>query len=257
MASKNIKNENTTNTDQQAEINFDDLENPADFENAESSRKKTPFTLLEEEPAEEMTYFGSSLYRIGELADTLDSFTQARILTDMARSCIQSMGWNRAFKEQVLYGSVEQAMALQDNARDDAGFFIGVESTEPGITNGHLTTYMNLMEKLSDRQFELVSDLEAKEATLWDVYDLIAQEWKDVTGSKQANPVKPTRPQRLAGIETLEDLVEDAKLGALRYKLDQFSHSEEAANARAKALAQAKVEQLIQQRQKRSQVITK
>lgn len=175
--------------------------------------------LAEDNQEEEVGYMASQLFVIGEAAEKLDAFTQHRIFADMARSAISAIGWNRAFEETILYGDANNALALQDSDRDETGLFIGVEPGEsPTDINGHVKT--SIWERLTEKQLELLDSLEEKEINLWEYYRVVEEAWRDSTGEK-GSAVKPTGPQKKAGLRTLEDLVEDAKRGALRYKVDQ------------------------------------
>lgn len=179
-------------------------------------------------------YFGELLSDIGTAAECLDAYTQTRLLVDIGKSILSSIGWNRAFLEQIFYGTAERALGLQGTPKDEAGFFIGFEPNDkPTDINGHVT--QSLYDRLSDKQMDLVDDLETKETHLWDVYDAAERAWRTLTGETNTM-VKPTARQRKAGLLSLDDIVEDTKRQALEYKVN--GSEEEQARKRSE---QAKV----------------
>ena len=171
-------------------------------------------------PEPESVYFGELLSDIGTMAENLDAFTQARLLTDIGKSIISSIGWNRAFLESIYYESAERALGLQGTPKDEAGFFIGYEPSEkPTNVNGRIIT--SVYDRLSQKQMDLVDDCEDKETLMWDVYDTAERAWRTLTGEVDTM-VKPSNKQRQAGIKPgdLEALAEDAKRGALTWKVN-------------------------------------
>jgi hypothetical protein len=167
-------------------------------------------------------YFGQILSDIGSQAEDLDEYTQGRLLVALGRSCLDSIGWIRSFKEKVLYGSYQNAMGVQNFARDDYGFFIGTEEGEkPTDPDGHIASGSDCYRRLSKAQRELIDTNDAKENALWALFDLIEQSWELVSGDRGGKMITFNAESRKKGISSLEDMIESSKRKAIQWYLDR------------------------------------
>ncbi len=190
------------------------------------------------------SYFGQILSDIGSQAEELDEYTQARLLVALGRSCLDSIGWIRSFKEKVLYGSYQQAMGVQNFARDEYGFFIGTEEGEvPTDPDGHIASGSDCYRRLSKAQRELIDNNDDKENSLWSLFDLIEQSWELVSGDKGGKMITFNAASRAKGISSLEDMIESSKRKAIQWYLDR----EEKDNKNKKKLTNAGVDFNLQQ----------
>lgn len=170
--------------------------------------------------------------------ENLDEYSQARMLQNIGRGFINAVGWNRAFYENVLYGSYEAARNYQAESpeRDDDGVFIGAYSPEELDDMGRPIT--SLRDQLSPNQQLLLEELELKEELMWDAFNAAKEGFTDIQGSKTPF-ITPSRQQRQDGIRTLEQMVEDQKQRSIDWHLEQERVEAQRQAARRRALSSA------------------
>lgn len=150
---------------------------------------------------------------IGACADDLHRFAQSNILEALGKSLVYLIGSNRAKREELATEVLAFAQKNHTMSWDDTGVFTGTQpEAQPTDIHGH--TIKEIIDLMTDGQKAFYMDLLLTEDRLWQMYNTAESSWQGINSS-QERMVQPWPDQRMRGLVTLDDLIEDQKAKTL------------------------------------------